>query len=755
MYSLLRPDISSPLQVTEIEDMGDSKDGDQQAKAILTARVTNEFADKWQDDPIKVFSSIVNHAVAGIDVNPDWERAEFRKSTNSARGIMTIGGIVTKIREGIDTGPLTQHLVPIDSLLGRVILLDQEEEITGEERSKVIKEIIENYEMAKDMLDPEDSTLSLDHIINVLQIRRGGIEIQDIERFLFALKSRKLLRTITTERRKTPPLRYQASKGDSSLFTIKGFAHDTAVGYIGDTNQAEQVGSRIIYPRRDQAVYENRFLMRLKILEEVFLKDLKLPIRFFDTQRRQVHGYTGEEGAETFEKKVESFAKIDLEVITNYPSTSKVLELLDDHLGRRKAIFIKNQNELERILNGDQSKVKHFSPRKRVTAINPLTLAENPDLNPKKVTVEADTYPTLQAVEEAEDHEHGVLFCKFMPTKDILRRLYQHAHKLRAIVFTAPSHKEAASVVTDEDGEKFQHEKHIFFGAEKFMALRELHRKFPDIKIIWAHPGAKRNLIFVDDDPNGEEEPNMPVFTKPEMAEQVTDRENSVRVSFCGSSTPDDQLAPEARTERDEKEKAFVQAYNEYSQGRGKKLVGINGGGPDVMKRNGKFLQDQDALSISTACDLGFAGQTRHDNWDAIINLDHTTTSFALREELLMGGEIVHIEPGGIGSIEEILKILAQNKTGKAEKRMFLVGKKYWEGQIAQFLDAAKAKNIKSEHLKLMFVVDTPEEVAEILQKSDNEEGELDKTGYIKEREDLWQQVIDGEEEVSALHTYQ
>ena len=166
------------------------------------------------------------------------------------------------------------------------------------------------------------------------------------------------------------------------------------------------------------------------------------------------------------------------------------------------------------------------------------------------------------------------------------------------------------------------------------------------------------------------------------------------------------------------------------------------------MDRNGEHLQKLGAVSVSSACDLGFAGQTRHDNWDAVLNMQGDSTAFALREEVLLAGDIIHLAPGGIGTIEEILVVLAQNKVGMADKTIILVGKEYWAGQISQFLGSTSKGNIKPHHLKKVFVVDTPDEAKYILEKIDKDKKFLD------QRIDKWDKATKAELTQQELLTY-
>ena len=70
-----------------------------------------------------------------------------------------------------------------------------------------------------------------------------------------------------------------------------------------------------------------------------------------------------------------------------------------------------------------------------------------------------------------------------------------------------------------------------------------------------------------------------------------------------------------------------------------------------------------------------------------------------------------------------------------------MVGSTYWNKQVDQFVHSAKDEKIKADHLKLLFLVDTPEEVKTILEKLYSTEKE--RAAFLAEKVTEWDEKID------------
>jgi predicted Rossmann-fold nucleotide-binding protein len=734
MDSLLLPDIvSGQLQVTEIEDAPTSPDGAMQANALLSAPVSPDFKDHWNDTDLRPMHVRVPYASAGVDIRPDFSAAEFQSWAKATRGRLTIPATITRVPEGLPLEKLSD-LAPLDALMGHIVLLDDGQKISDDDRTKIIQAIHQQFPGVAEVLDPENSTFDLGKFEYLIEILSSGIDVQDLQRFVADLRSPAALSAIASRTKVDRVLREPIGAGDSRLVEIAGFTHPDVIALFEDMpGDADLVGARVVFPRRNKKIYEASFLTRVRALRELCLDELKVPVKMFNLARSTRIATGGRHDVQdSFEEAVEPFAKLDLEILPSYSATEIVFDLMRSVSGGRKATILRDQADWKRLLDGDISLVKACKKVNKKVAAGLIALAENPSLPISSTVQDPESFAEVRLLDGMQPGEDGILFCKYFPADDIFRRLPDHADKLRALVFQAPSYEKAESVIQAGE-ENYPLEAHIFLSAEQLVALRRFHRQFPHIKIVWSHPGAKRNLVFVDDG-------HLPMFAKPEIVEDLKDEDSNIRVSFCGSSTvkkgaPQSELDAAAA-----EEKAFTAMYNEYASGRDQKLVGINGGGPDVMDRNGRDLQELGAISVASSCDLGFAGQTRHDSWDAVLNSGAGTDSFALREEILLSGDIVHVAPGGIGSIQEVIGILAQNKIGAADKTLILVGREYWGPQVNALVAAGEADNLKPQHLRRLFVVDTPEEARAILEKTDSD------PSFLDQRTQIWEAHIKGQE---------
>ncbi len=78
------------------------------------------------------------------------------------------------------------------------------------------------------------------------------------------------------------------------------------------------------------------------------------------------------------------------------------------------------------------------------------------------------------------------------------------------------------------------------------------------------------------------------------------------------------------------------------------------------------------------------------------------------------------ILPGGFGTLDEFFEAVTLIQTGRSEPfPVILVGRKYWQGLVKWLnMTVARQKNIKARDLKIFEMVDTPEEVIEIIKKT-------------------------------------
>ena len=77
------------------------------------------------------------------------------------------------------------------------------------------------------------------------------------------------------------------------------------------------------------------------------------------------------------------------------------------------------------------------------------------------------------------------------------------------------------------------------------------------------------------------------------------------------------------------------------------------------------------------------------------------------------------IFPGGYGTLDEFSESITLIQTQRMERfPVILFGRKYWKGLVEWFKDAVVAeRNIDPTDINIFQIVDTPEEVIEIIEK--------------------------------------
>ncbi|MCD6113542.1 MAG: TIGR00730 family Rossman fold protein [Bacteroidales bacterium] len=136
----------------------------------------------------------------------------------------------------------------------------------------------------------------------------------------------------------------------------------------------------------------------------------------------------------------------------------------------------------------------------------------------------------------------------------------------------------------------------------------------------------------------------------------------------------------------------------------------ITGGGPGIMEAANKGAHFSSGKSVGLNINLPFE---QHPNLfidnDKFLNFDF----FFVRKVMFMKysqGYIVF--PGGFGTLDELFEAVTLIQTHKMVKfPIILFGKKYWSGLIDWIKNhALKEKNISAENLKIITLVDTPEQ---------------------------------------------
>jgi uncharacterized protein (TIGR00730 family) len=142
----------------------------------------------------------------------------------------------------------------------------------------------------------------------------------------------------------------------------------------------------------------------------------------------------------------------------------------------------------------------------------------------------------------------------------------------------------------------------------------------------------------------------------------------------------------------------------------------ITGGGPGIMEAGNKGAHLGGGTSVGLNIELPFE---QHDNpyidHDKSLDFDYFFVRKVMFVKYSQGFVVM---PGGFGTLDELFEAITLIQTHKIEKfPIILVGKDFWEGLFewvkTTLLD--KFENISAKDLDLIHLVDTEDEVIEIL----------------------------------------
>ncbi|MBD0776463.1 TIGR00730 family Rossman fold protein [Maribacter sp. ANRC-HE7] len=141
----------------------------------------------------------------------------------------------------------------------------------------------------------------------------------------------------------------------------------------------------------------------------------------------------------------------------------------------------------------------------------------------------------------------------------------------------------------------------------------------------------------------------------------------------------------------------------------------ITGGGPGIMEAGNKGAHLAGGTSVGLNIDLPFE---QHDNpyidSDKSLDFDYFFVRKVMFVKYSQGFVVM---PGGFGTLDELFEAITLIQTNKIEKfPIILVGSKFWGGLINWVKDTMlKAGNISEKDLDLIKMVDTADEVVDIL----------------------------------------
>lgn len=141
----------------------------------------------------------------------------------------------------------------------------------------------------------------------------------------------------------------------------------------------------------------------------------------------------------------------------------------------------------------------------------------------------------------------------------------------------------------------------------------------------------------------------------------------------------------------------------------------ITGGGPGIMEAGNKGAHIAGGTSVGLNIDLPFE---QHDNPyidnDKSLDFDYFFVRKVMFVKYSQGFVVM---PGGFGTLDELFEAITLIQTRKIEKfPIILVGTEFWGGLLDWIkVTLIDAKNISVDDLDLIHLVDTSDEVIEIL----------------------------------------
>ena len=144
----------------------------------------------------------------------------------------------------------------------------------------------------------------------------------------------------------------------------------------------------------------------------------------------------------------------------------------------------------------------------------------------------------------------------------------------------------------------------------------------------------------------------------------------------------------------------------------------ITGGGPGIMEAANKGAQNAGGVSIGLNIELPF--EQSHNEFidsDKIIDFDY----FFVRKVMFVRyAQAFVVMPGGFGTLDELFEAITLIQTNKIEKfPVILYGSDFWSGCIDWIREIVckKFNNINSDEMLLFELVDSKEQIVNILKK--------------------------------------
>lgn len=145
----------------------------------------------------------------------------------------------------------------------------------------------------------------------------------------------------------------------------------------------------------------------------------------------------------------------------------------------------------------------------------------------------------------------------------------------------------------------------------------------------------------------------------------------------------------------------------------------VTGGGPGIMEAANRGAHDSGTLSVGLNIDIP---SEQHPN--KYQNLSLRFEYFFVRKVMLLKYSLAYIIfPGGFGTMDELFEALTLIQTGKSHRfPLLLFGSEYWKPLLNYMKDVmVPAGTIDERDIRLMNLVDTPEEVVKLIYERSKE----------------------------------
>ena len=170
-----------------------------------------------------------------------------------------------------------------------------------------------------------------------------------------------------------------------------------------------------------------------------------------------------------------------------------------------------------------------------------------------------------------------------------------------------------------------------------------------------------------------------------------------------------------ARTSQDDKYYKLAEEISSEIVNRGYGV--ISGGGLGIMEAANKGANKKKGKSVGLCINLPFEDtNNKFIDKDKQLNFDYFFVRKVMFVKYAQGFVVM---PGGFGTLDEFFEAVTLVQTYKAERfPIILVGSKFWKGLIDWIKNTllTEHKNISKEDLDLFYVVDTKDEVIDVLE---------------------------------------